>query len=393
MSYYNPLAYLVILYLLWLFVGARPFALLDKPWHTVDTRASAIDGLRGFLATGVFLHHASIYYKYLTQQSWETPPSNMLTQFGQASVSLFFMITGFLFWRKAIDQNGRLQWSQFYIGRIFRLSPLFYLAIAGMLYFVFESQGWQLLIKPETLARQIAPLALFGFYAPPPEINAYHFPSKLLAGVTWSLHFEWVFYLFFFPIGAWLLRNFSAPICISAALFISAAALVFIRPSDYIIALANFSAGMLTASLSANWRVQSAIKWLGAWSNAIIILLALTLLAFPTAYDFIPCLILSLMFFFIGVGGNLFGMLTHRASKRLGESSYGIYLFQGLVLHAALQNSPLKKIALQSPVHFCFAIALCGLFLLYIAHIAHVCVEWPAIKAGQRICKKISQSP
>ena len=59
-------------------------------------RYASIDGLRGYLALFVFLHHACVWYFFLQVGRWEVPPSSLYTHFGQSSVALFFMITGFL---------------------------------------------------------------------------------------------------------------------------------------------------------------------------------------------------------------------------------------------------------------------------------------------------------
>ncbi|MFC6337438.1 acyltransferase family protein [Pseudomonas karstica] len=60
-------------------------------------RFVTIDGLRGYLAFFVFLHHSCIWYYYLQSGVWALPPSRLFVHFGQMGVALFFMITGFLF--------------------------------------------------------------------------------------------------------------------------------------------------------------------------------------------------------------------------------------------------------------------------------------------------------
>lgn len=67
-------------------------------------RFASIDGLRGYLAFFVFLHHSAIWYFCLRTGQWKVPPSNLYTHFGQSSVAMFFMITGFLFSLKLIDR-------------------------------------------------------------------------------------------------------------------------------------------------------------------------------------------------------------------------------------------------------------------------------------------------
>src|ERR1035438_10016436 len=64
-----------------------------------------IDGLRGYLAFFVFIHHSCIWYFYLKTGIWGEPDSHLFIQMGQMSVSFFFMITGFLFFNKLMDDK------------------------------------------------------------------------------------------------------------------------------------------------------------------------------------------------------------------------------------------------------------------------------------------------
>lgn len=108
-------------------------------------RFSSIDGLRGYLAFFVFLHHSSIWYYYLRIGKWETPPSNLFTNFGQSSVALFFMITSFLFVTKLIDARTKgLSWQQLYISRFLRLTPLYSIAMIALFLIVGILSNWQL---------------------------------------------------------------------------------------------------------------------------------------------------------------------------------------------------------------------------------------------------------
>ena len=63
--------------------------------HSSESRYASIDGLRGYLAFGVFVHHAIITLIFLRTGVFDFPPSNFYSQLGQGSVALFFMITGF----------------------------------------------------------------------------------------------------------------------------------------------------------------------------------------------------------------------------------------------------------------------------------------------------------
>lgn len=48
-----------------------------------------IDGIRGFLALFVFIHHSVIWKKYLSTGIWMNPDSNTFTNIGQVGVTIF----------------------------------------------------------------------------------------------------------------------------------------------------------------------------------------------------------------------------------------------------------------------------------------------------------------
>ncbi|NNG63087.1 acyltransferase, partial [Pseudomonas fragi] len=66
--------------------------------HPGQSRYASVDGLRGYLAFGVFVHHMAIIWVFLHTGVFDVPKSKFYAQIGLASVALFFMITGFLFW-------------------------------------------------------------------------------------------------------------------------------------------------------------------------------------------------------------------------------------------------------------------------------------------------------
>src|SRR5580698_9187138 len=88
------------------------------PVQVAEGHYANIDGMRGYLAFFVFLHHSSIWYLQLKYHYWGLPPSNLYSHFGPTSVAMFFMITAFLFCRKLLNAGTKgLDWPKLYIGR------------------------------------------------------------------------------------------------------------------------------------------------------------------------------------------------------------------------------------------------------------------------------------
>lgn len=118
-------------------------------------RNVSIDGLRGFLAFFVFLHHGSIWYVYVRQQEWVSPASNLYRHLGDTSVALFFMITAFLFTTKVLDSQSRpVDWARLYISRVMRLFPLYAVAVAILFVMVAVLTGWTIEVPLGELAKQ-----------------------------------------------------------------------------------------------------------------------------------------------------------------------------------------------------------------------------------------------
>jgi peptidoglycan/LPS O-acetylase OafA/YrhL len=192
----NPLFSIIIFAIA--FATAFTIKVIFKP-AIVLGRYESIDGLRGFLAIGVFIHHTTIWYQYLHSGIWDVPKSNLYTLLGQGSVSLFFMITSFLFVSKIINaKDGKFDVKQFFIGRLYRLTPLYFFTIFILFVSVMFVTNWQLKVTVLKLLNSIAAWLLFSIFGTP-AINDSSFTTLANAGVVWSLPYEWVFY-FFIPI-------------------------------------------------------------------------------------------------------------------------------------------------------------------------------------------------
>lgn len=62
-----------------------------------EGRNTAIDGMRRYLAFGVMLSHAVIWYYYARDPVWGLPPQSVYRDMGSVCVRSFFMITSYLF--------------------------------------------------------------------------------------------------------------------------------------------------------------------------------------------------------------------------------------------------------------------------------------------------------
>lgn len=161
--------FLTVFVLIYSYGIANVFKIELKP-----VKFESIDGLRGYLAFFVVLHHACIYYYYLPSDGWGLPPQNLYSQFGQTSVSLFFMITGFLFFNKLIEAREKgMDWLYYIISRFMRLYPLYLFALVVMLFLVYMMSGFHRMDKFSDLLSQGTHWLLFGVINTP-DVNGYH---------------------------------------------------------------------------------------------------------------------------------------------------------------------------------------------------------------------------
>lgn len=373
-------------------------------------RTDTLDGLRGFLALGVFAVHAIVHYDYLLSGAWKPSSARFYNVAAVISVALFFMLTGFLFWNKLLKAGGRPDWKALYIGRVFRLGPMYVAVVATMIAIVAYRTGFQWRQPPlQVIGQALAWLAL-GILPPPPAINGYADTGTILAGVTWTLLFEWLFY-FSLPLWAVFVRRgrhlaFSAGAVAACLLVILAGTWnggfvsgVKPRPALLLAVLAELIAmlatGMLVASL-LHERIGERLRLHQArWGALALLAIALAFAAMLGARDvgmlqlLVFCPLLGTFLFVLCSGNDLFGALSWPASRRLSAMSYSIYLAQGLALVAVFAIPGVKAYALSGTLPFWIVNIACALALCAGSLLSYRYIEEPGIRAGKRLTERL----
>jgi len=283
-----------------------------------EERSNSLDGMRFFLASFVIFHHLDCAYTYITTGKW-TPTSEWFLYMGKYGVALFFMTTAFLFWGKVRNKNT-VDWVDLYKKRFLRIVPLalFCSLIAILMLIIFTER------KPFSFEFISNVLSWFdgGLWNSRPPVTSFDKPFMALAGVTWTLRWEWVFY---FSLPLFFMFN-KRSLEISVVLFaFSIYFLPEITRDAYL--WSYFFAGMLCCEL------KNKIYLSKQHANIILIsAITITFLVKPEIFRSPEKLFLCIMFFSIVSGADLFGLLTTKAVKRLGAISYSLYLTQGFVL-------------------------------------------------------------
>lgn len=290
-------------------------------------RFASIDGLRGYLAFFVFLHHSCIWYFFLHTGKWVVPPSALYTHFGQSSVALFFMITGFLFFSKLIDGRTRkIDWLHLYVSRLLRLVPLYLFAML-LLFVVVAVLSKGVLVDPPALLIKGA-VKWIAFDIPGGStLNGVADTRHILAGVTWSLPYEWYFY-FSLPLLAFLV-GVRSPIAAIGVCIVGAVALK-IWPIDFSL-FKPFLGGIL-AAFAVRFEAIRTFAQKPVASVLVVACVTATVFGFETVYSDKALILLTIAFALIASGASLFGALTWSVSRFLGEQAYSLYLLHGIVL-------------------------------------------------------------
>lgn len=352
-------------------------------------RLGCIDGMRGVLALGVLCHHYVHVYVFQVSGQWTPDHSRFYTVIGPAGVFIFFMITGFLFWNKLLGQSGAMDWRKLYIWRVFRVVPLYWSAVALITVMVFSVGPHGLQVSPSELLLQITDwLFLYGT----PNINAFAGTARIVAKVTWTLRYEWLFYLSL-PCLAWVLRLSNR---LPVALWLLAGGVLGLAVAGIRVPVLEvqtsfgfyFLIGALVAAAnrSGRWQGLAQSRWL---SLVVIAAGGVLLTCFDTAYGFRAGLLIALIFAPIALGNSLFGLLVLRPFLLLGEMSYSIYLLHGVILYLAFDGLFPHFMSTSTPTWALAAglAAVAGVTVL-ISWASYHLIEKPCIDWGHRLARR-----
>ncbi|MBV7489394.1 acyltransferase [Pseudomonas sp. PDM30] len=357
--------------------------------HCGESRFAGIDGLRGYLAFGVFVHHSIITWIFLQTGVMDFPPSNFYSQLGQGSVALFFMITGFLFWNRLLTHGRQHDWLAFAVSRLFRLYPLYLPLMLIVFVCVFYLQDWELKDSGTQLIGQTLAWLIFDR----PDVNQYHQTGMLISNVTWTLGYELFFYLalplaamVFIYRGGWM----QTVLCL-----IGIYTLYQVVGWEHSLKK-HFLASFLGGIAAAYWiRRPQCVAWSLSPLAGIIALLALAIAftAFNRAFNLGALLLLSLFFVIVASGNTLFGALRPRSIRWLGEISYSTYLLHGFVLWVLVQRlPPILHLDVRQAWVFLPLLAVCSCLLIIISSLTYLYIEKPGINAGKKTLHWLRQN-
>lgn len=348
-----------------------------------QSRYESLDGLRGILALGVFFHHAVVTRAAYITGSWSSP-GGFYEILGPDCVSFFFIITGFLFWSKAIHNGAKVDAIKLWKNRLLRIAPMYLFSVLIMLGMAADASRYRLRESPGELVMHVLGCCSLGVGLP--DVNGVNL-GRFHAFVSWTLKYEWLFYIGL-PLLAWFatpkrllwLCAMSVPLGLMIAPYFSV-----YDPEKFVF----FLLGMVAAQLVA-------ANLLGRYCRSIFWpLVAIALLTAVTAIYGARWNKFALMFVIfmpIAYDSGLFALLRWRATKFLGTISYSVYLLHGIVIYLVFKAVndvvPLETI---KPLAFWCIACCCGLVTIVVSAITYRWVEHPFLSAGGSVGAAVAE--
>jgi peptidoglycan/LPS O-acetylase OafA/YrhL len=363
----------------WLFAHRVGF-FRDQTSLQAGGRHEALDGLRGFLALGVFFCHSASKYSELTTGERLEGLSTPYRLMGEGAVVFFFMITGFLFWAKALKMGGRIDFVGLIRGRILRIGPMYLLTVGLMVAIVLAGSGYRLLDPPSRVAL---------FCGKVLGLGAFHLGSfngvllEKINGVLWTLTYEWPFYAALPALGFVFARRRRRRRMI-ALVAVATIVRACRGPNRDLDLSAIFLCGMVTAESLASFGPLRPVAGRVASAVCLAILASLPVF-FATGYAPGAYLSTAFVFFCIANGNTIYGLLTTPAARFLGTISYSIYLTHNLALYfvGKLLERSFEIRSLDSATYGAI-VASCGVAVIVVSSLTYRFVEHPGIDAELR---------
>jgi len=215
-----------------------------------------------------------------------------------------------------------------------------------------------------------------------PDLNSIVNTSIIVAGVVWSLPYEWLFYVALPLLGLTAGVRVPTPYLVFSFLG-TIALLLLIHPQNrYLI---SFLGGIGASVIVKFERVREFAKTKKA-SLLVLGLLAFTVENYPSAYGFGSFIFLSLIFLLIAAGNNIFGLLVRPVSQALGTIAYSIYLLHGIILFIAFNFIiGLNNVKLFSSIDYWILIISLIPILIIISFLTFRFIENPTMQSTNAV--------
>lgn len=356
--------------------GARP--------SDGSSRDEQLDGLRGILCLMVVVHHSLITLLLPgARGDWGRAfkAAGPYMRLNAAAVSMFFCVTAFLFYRRALANVAArrrvIELRAFFIQRIARIGPA--VLLSGALIFAIDAFA-------DARYSPANPEAFWPLFWRILSLGATGGGKDVYynAGVMWTLGFEWGFY-FLFPLLAWACAARVPTLIVILAWFGTVITTGGLGGMQGLM----FTPGLLAASLRSEPGFRRLARSAVSSILAVVLFVAAVKVArLPDASVYLLAILL-LLFPLIAAGCDVFGLLRLSSLRAIGVVSFSVYLSHGFVLYLA---RPL--LAHVGPFSFWNTAAAIGAMIAVavvttiFSFISFRWIEHPGIELGRRLSHK-----
>lgn len=334
-------------------------------------RVTSLDGLRGLLALSVVIHHCIVFHSYLRDDVWQAPSSNFDNLLGQAAVALFFMVSAYLFWGRVVRKGGRLDWTHFFIGRVFRLAPMYYFTVTAFLAIVAVETGFALRVPSAELIGQIGAWLVFAFRGAP-NVNGLDHTFTILS-TLWTLKFEWLFY-FLLPLLALTYRATRTSLSAIALL------LVLSQTGGERELFLFFAGGCVAVHILERGSLFG--RWRRMWAAAGAAGLVALVYFFHDARSWGPAILLLPVFVAALQAHGPWAVLRWRPVRFLGHISYSVYLIHNPLLYVITRAIGGRVYAHLGMAELYAMATLIGFSVIAVSTATYVVIEAPFLHVG-----------
>jgi peptidoglycan/LPS O-acetylase OafA/YrhL len=342
-------------------------------------RIRELDGWRAIAASMVLISHF-LSHQHTRIISHHPFVSSVISYMGYLGVQIFFIISGFVICRLLLREEkhfGTFSLKGFYIRRIFRILPPFYLylvtiALLGVFGMV-KITGWQ-------LAK--AGLFLADFHS---------LSAPWMPGHCWSLAVEEQFYLFFPAILLLTSPRRRSPVCGGISLLCIALTLSISLTGWNALMSAGVMEGFVCISCGVMIGIhEDAVRVLARKTPAVLAMLAAAMLLLHPLANMsdwkealyqalvVPPSIALLLLTTMEQQSPFRSLLCSRPVQAVGITSYALYLWQQLFMgRPDVYFGAGRSIPLLSPL------------LCVIVPLSWFLIEKPAINLGRQLSRRV----
>lgn len=349
--------------------------------HRFDT----LDGLRGLAAILVAIHHSFFFYWYAKTGEWSIHYlgghlRTLVDYLGKGSVSVFFMITAFLFWGKILCRTDEINWRHFYIKRFFRIVPLYVVVVFSVFLYVIITNKSK--FELFSYVRDLFYWLTFNFFGTP-DINGFPFSKGIVSGVFWTLSYEWMFY-FLLPVLSVFANNKKSSAFILCAMLSICAFMLYFNVEINVWAQIHVMCFVIGAACAHLYKFNNLFTTKlnsPVFSVIAMISVIICLIKFDAPYSHSPTILIGIAFLIISSGNTIFGIFKSKVMRVAGAISFSVYLIHGITYTVLF--SPLIK----AGVSFYISMVITVPVILALSTASYLIIERRFIAKGNLVVK------